>query len=97
MVGHSRKNHQALIRKLLPSLHRTGGDKVVLRSETQYRHGERSQARLGHTPLRNHIHTPPMAAWVPWRIGRQQCRWPGDRSTDVGRIKAGAVVAKICQ
>jgi hypothetical protein len=38
-----------------------------------------------------------MAAWVPRGVGRQQGRWSWRRSTDLGRLKAGSVAAKIGQ
>ena len=97
MVRRIGDHHQALLGEFLPALHRTEGDKVVLRSNKQYGEMEGSQAELGRTPVSDHIHTTPMAAWVPWGIGRQQGRWSGRHSTDMGGLKAGTVAPKICQ
>ena len=97
MVRRSRDDHQALLGEFLPPLHRTEGDKVMFRREQQNGRIEATQAAFRRTPVGNDIHTTPMDAWVPRGVGRQQGRWSWRRSTDMGRLKAGSVAAKIGQ
>jgi hypothetical protein len=70
MVRRTGEDHQALGGEFLPTLHRTGGDKVVFRSKKQNGQVEGSQAGFRRTPVSNDIHPTPIAAWVPWDVGR---------------------------
>lgn len=84
VMGRPGDDDQTLLDQLLPALHRAERDEIVFSSEQQHRQREGAQTSLRRRPVSNHIHTAPMATGVAWGVGRQQLRWSGRRSADMG-------------
>jgi hypothetical protein len=58
---------------------------------------EKGQALFIRTPVSDDTHAAPLAAWVAWGVGRQQCRWSGGHSAHMDRSKAIGISIQIRQ